>query len=298
MDDKCIKCLIKAQMDCINGNASCETKVDFLFSFFRLLEEKSKALKTAELFHEATVLRKKYFGITQDFKIEKEYSNQLVLELEKQIKTKILLSNNPIYTAFKYALVGNIIDFAVIPSMSLCETLINEIYSVVSGLNLEKTDIFSDFLEEMSRSKKIVYITDNCGEIVFDRLFIEELKKIYKIDVTVIARGSDVINDATSRDLQLIGFEKHAKILSNGTPFAGTVLEKITAEAKSEIERADLIISKGQGNFETLYGCGYNVYYAFLCKCTKLCEQFEVAKNTGVFIKETIKEGRKQCTQV
>ena len=118
-------------------------------------------------------------------------------------------------------------------------------------------------------------MTDNCGEVVCDRLVIEELSRRFpSLSVTVLVRGQDALNDATREDAAQVGLDSVADIADNGCGVAGTPLEYVGEAARGLLEGADVILSKGQGNFETMHGCGLNVYYSFLCKCDWFQKRF------------------------
>ena len=114
----------------------------------------------------------------------------------------------------------------------------------------------------------MVYLTDNCGEVVLDKMLVKLLKEMYpNLDITVIVRGEQILNDATMEDAVQIGMTDMVNVIGNGNNIAGTWLDAVSEQALKLIDQADVIIAKGQGNFETLYGCGKNIYYMFLCKC-------------------------------
>ena len=130
-------------------------------------------------------------------------------------------------------------------------------------------------------------MTDNCGEIVLDKLLLESIQKAAPyVKCTVIVRGEPVLNDATMDDALQVGIEKCGKVIPNGTNIAGTYIPWVSAEAKKALDEADILISKGQGNFESLHGCGLNIYYLFLCKCQWFMERFGLPQYSGVFINE------------
>ena len=130
-------------------------------------------------------------------------------------------------------------------------------------------------------------MTDNCGEIVLDKLLLETIAGIAPhVEKTIIVRGEPVLNDATMEDALQVGIEKCGKVIPNGTNIAGTYIPWLSAEAKLAMDEADILISKGQGNFESLHGCGRNIYYLFLCKCQWFMERFGLPQYSGVFINE------------
>ena len=137
-------------------------------------------------------------------------------------------------------------------------------------------------------AKRLVYFTDNCGEIVTDKLLISTFRDINPdLHITVIVRGKPVLNDATLEDAKHIHMEDVAqKVIGNGTGLPGNVIGAISQEAMTEVENADLLISKGQGNYEGLSGCGLNIYYLFLCKCEMFMRRFGVEQFTGIMTRE------------
>ena len=132
-------------------------------------------------------------------------------------------------------------------------------------------------------NKRMKYLHDNCGEIALDTLLIDEIHRQFSCEVMSIVRGEPVLNDATGADARMCGIDRY---MGNGTAIAGTELSLICDEARSWIDQSDLIISKGQGNFETLYGHGMNVYYLFLCKCEYFTRRFGLKQFEGVFANE------------
>ncbi len=120
-----------------------------------------------------------------------------------------------------------------------------------------------------------------------DKLFIKEIKSMFpKVNITVIVKGKPVLNDATIDDAKSIGLDDAATVIHNGCNIAGTALNKISPCAKETINNANVIIAKGQANFETLNGCGKNIYYLFLCKCTLYSKRFNLPKFTGLLLNE------------
>ena len=136
-------------------------------------------------------------------------------------------------------------------------------------------------------AKRIVFLIDNCCEIVLDKILIRVIGNMNALaEMTAIVRGAPVLNDCTLEDAKQVELETVARVIDNGTAIAGTCLERITDEARQAIEEADVVISKGQGNFETLSGSGRNVYYLFLCKCHKFSVQFGVPEMTPMLLND------------
>jgi uncharacterized protein with ATP-grasp and redox domains len=130
-------------------------------------------------------------------------------------------------------------------------------------------------------ARSILYLADNAGEIVFDRLLIERLPAGR---VTVVVRGAPVINDATRADAQVAGLDRIAEIIDNGSDAPGTVLEDCSAQFRERFESADVIIAKGQGNFETLSAAGANICFLLKIKCPVLATHTGIELGTQALI--------------
>jgi uncharacterized protein with ATP-grasp and redox domains len=138
---------------------------------------------------------------------------------------------------------------------------------------------------QLEAEKKLLYLTDNAGEIGFDRIFAEQIHKHYPhLEITFCVRGGPAANDATREDAAAVGIP--FPVIDNGNCVAATELTLLGAEAKRAMDAADVIIAKGQGNAESLYGCGYNVYYVFLIKCIRFAERFGKPMLTPMLLRE------------
>lgn len=230
------------------------------------------------------LLTNKFFIEDIYLNVKKEY-NELLLSKSEEIFKEVERSSEQLNLALKYAMVGNFIDFGAMDKVDK-----NKLENIILKVREQDIDIeeYDNFLKDLNDAKEIVYLADNAGEIVFDKIFIMILQKLYKnLKITVIVRGKPIYNDATIRDAKEIGLCEIVEVIDNGTDIPGTQLDKITTKTKEIIDSADLIISKGQGNFETLFGCKKNIYYIFLCKCDLFTKRFNLEKFKGVFVNET-----------
>ena len=152
------------------------------------------------------------------------------------------------------------------------------------SLDLDKA-VYENFCRELEQGKKLLYLTDNAGEIGFDRIFAEAIHKKYPdLQITFCVRGAPAMNDATRDDAREVGIP--FPVIDNGNRVAGTELTLLGQEAREALESADVIIAKGMANTETMYGCGYNIYYAFLIKCPRFVSVFGKPKMTPMLVKE------------
>lgn len=193
-------------------------------------------------------------------KIKKQF-NELALKLYSELRKLIIGSEDPLATAILLAIAGNIIDFGVKSSLEEAdlETAISESLAVdFHGAQLES------FQDSVTKAEEILYLCDNAGEIVFDRLLIEQLP--YE-KVTVVVKGKPVINDATMEDALLVGLPKIVEVIDNGSDGPGTILESCSEEFRRRFADADLIIAKGQGNYETLSDVEKDMFFILKTKC-------------------------------
>jgi damage-control phosphatase, subfamily I len=209
------------------------------------------------------------------YRVKKQF-NSLALQLYPDLRKQIISSGDRLETAVRLAIAGNIIDFGVKSSLSESEVkkTIND--SLSGYLDPEQVQNFKNAVIE---AEKILYLADNAGEIVFDQLLIEQLP-IEKI--TVVVRGSPVINDATIEDANVVGLDRIVEVIDNGSDGPGTILETCSQSFRDRFEDADLIIAKGQGNYETLSGIDKNIYFLLKIKCPL------IAQNIGYQVGEMI----------
>ena len=216
-------------------------------------------------------------GIDQDpfEKIKKEF-NAVALSLYPSLRARVKASPDPLWTASRLAIAGNIIDFGIFTSIDI-EKSINE------SLRTEiAVDEFASFREDLMATEEILYLLDNAGEIVFDRLLIEELKKAGK-RVTAVVKGSAVLNDVTPQDAVQVGLSTICEVIDNGSDAIGTILPWTSPDFRERFEKAALIISKGQGNFETLFGTEKRTYFLFQSKCDVVSRELGLSPCSMLF---------------
>lgn len=277
-----MSCLVKRQLKMLDKYEDEEKKALYMRDALSIISN----MKTGEAAPVAVSrmdrLFIEYFGEKFSFEAEKKKYNDLILEREDEIYSKIKnFSGDKILLALKYARIGNYIDFGALNSVED-----ERLSSLIEGACDEEIDPaeYANFKRELESARRMVYLPDNCGEIVFDKIFIRILKEEYPdLDLRIIVRGAPVLNDATVADAKYVGIDKYAPVIGNGSGIAGNYLPEISEEALGLIDSADLILAKGQGNFETMLGCGRNVYYAFLCKCEWFVRRFGMKRLEGVF---------------
>jgi uncharacterized protein with ATP-grasp and redox domains len=218
----------------------------------------------------AQLLHRKIKAITKiddPYKEKKQYFNRFALELFPKFKTLIEKSEKPLEMAIRLAIAGNIIDLGVKSSLE-----ISEVQSVIDNALTDPFDTaeLDLFKTEIAKAKDILYLADNAGEIVFDKFLIEQ---IGADKITFVVKGLPIINDATIQDAKEAGITDMVRVIDNGDDAPGTIPETCSKEFRERFAKADLIISKGQGNFETLSDVDKNIFFIFKAKCPVVAKQ-------------------------
>ena len=281
----CMCCALNKQEQKIRHYPDMEKKTEYMKKVMALMANTEEKDCAPSLSVDIQKLYSSFWNCPmEDFtEIKKEF-NQLMLNMEVSIEDKIRKSNDPLEKALLYARIGNYIDFAALSNVdqSTVITLLDE----KSSEALDEKE-YKNFLHDLSSAKKLVYLTDNCGEVVLDKMAVKILKEQYpNLDITVIVRGYPVVNDATMEDAEEIGLTDLVNVIGNGSNVGGTWIPGISSESRELLYNADLIIAKGQGNFETLNDCGLNIYYLFLCNCDLFLRRFHAEHLQGMFLNE------------
>lgn len=273
-NQKCIDCCRKKASGFITDSELPEEIQQKALKELADLLEEGAVLSAPELMSRMLALTDPYTGIQATYEAPKKLFDDLLLSKEEFIMNEIFKDEDPFLAAIQFAVTGNYIDFAGVDDVQ--ESKLQELLDNRTNISLDKEELDS-LRRELSQAKRLLYITDNAGEIVLDKMFIRTLKSLYpNLEIAVLARALPVLNDATVEDARIIGMEQHAKVLSNGTSIPGTNIDLLPDESAIWLDDADLCIAKGQGNFESLRGCGRNIYYLFLCKCSLFTEAFQV----------------------
>ena len=284
LNSECIRCLLNKYMDSIPETASEEAKVAYIKSLLNVVLDADENTSAPEAVEQVMIAREEILGVGDDYTKEKAYYNAKMLALESRIEQKIVSSPDPFRAALEFCLAGNYIDFGTLQGVQ--ENKLMEILENASHFTLPPDEV-EHLRNDCKTARRIVFLIDNCGEIVLDKILIRVIGNMNALaEMTAIVRGAPVLNDCTLEDAKQVELGAVARVIDNGTAIAGTCLERITDEARQAIEEADVIISKGQGNFETLSGSGRNVYYLFLCKCHKFSVQFGVPQMSAMLLND------------
>ena len=282
--DSCVECLYSRQINLVKDK-DADVAAAYLADIKSILDNRGDEDCSPYLVYLFKQKYKEYFGTnTKSFSDEKRKFNDLVLDMLPELQEKIDEASDPLCQALFMARLGNYIDFGAMNVVNEDEFL-----SLFDAMTISENDMktYDQFIKECGEAKNLLLLADNCGEIVLDVLFIQELKTRFKdLDVTVLVRGEEALNDVTMEDAYYVGLHNVAYVIDNGNAVTGTVYNMCPPEVQKLIDGADVILSKGQGNYESLSGSGRHVFYSFLAKCDLFMKRFDVPRLTGLFVVE------------
>ena len=223
----------------------------------------------------------KISGVKDPFKEIKENSNKFALKLYPELKQEINNSEDRLLAAVKLSIIGNIIDYGAKNSLDVPKE-IDYLFQGDFKTDNKNNPIFfkyKQFKEALNKVNNIIYLADNAGEVVFDRLLIEELVEELGKEVIYVVKSKPIINDALIEDALFCGINRTAKLISSGSDAPGTLLKYCSPEFIRLYQKAELIISKGQGNYEALSEEDRPTFFLFRAKCPVITE--DVGCNVG-----------------
>jgi uncharacterized protein with ATP-grasp and redox domains len=201
----------------------------------------------------------------------KKRSNRLALSLYPGLKEIVASSKDPLLTACKMAIAGNAIDFGPQADYGDLNSIVET--SLASPFSI---DYYREFKKSVEKASQILYLGDNAGEVVFDRILIEQIRLIKRMDITFVVREKPIINDATMDDALAVGLNEVASIIPNGSDAPATILSQCSPQILELYSSADVIISKGQGNYESLSREQTNIFFLLRAKCPVVAEPLNV----------------------
>ena len=282
MSATCAACFLPKRMEMIRNHTDPHKAFLLTKELLRTFADAPADMDSATLGGICDSMIQEQCGITGDlFAQEKMQSNRFVLERAEMIRQRIQAAPDPVYAGLQFATLGNYLDFAALYGKVSFDAL-DKMLLDAGKMELSQA-CYRQFCCDLEAGRTLLYITDNAGELVFDRLFAEVLAEKYPhLEITFLVRGENVANDATRQDA--LDVQLPFPVLDNGTAIGGTSLDRICSEAREAFDRADVILAKGMGNTESLFGCGRNVYYAFLVKCQHFADFFNAPLMKPLFI--------------
>jgi hypothetical protein len=287
MKDECKQCLLNSFEGYLQNRAvENKMKDQIMFRIRAYIEGIRADMPTPEVARVGNQIMASSLKNDDLFEKEKRKSNDIVLKRYAELKDYIHLSSDPFNLALRLSIAGNILDFVSFPALyEKGSTKIDETIDFVL-----RTDFAIDDSKELKKniqsSKTLLYLGDNAGEIVLDKLFLETINHP---NVYYAVRGGPVINDVTLTDAFYVGINYLARLISNGYDAPSTIIEKSSKNFLDVYQKADLIISKGQGNYEGLMmNERSDLFYLLMVKCNVIAEILHVKK--GDFV---VKRNRK-----
>ena len=209
------------------------------------------------------------------YRDDKDQATQQALALYPELKKKVSVASDPLEMAVRIAIAGNIIDLGVSESYDLDATLkrvLTQAFAINDLAPLRST---------LARSKSVLYLADNAGETVFDRILIESLD----LPVSYVVKAGPIINDATFEDAVAAGIDQVAEIIDNGSNAPGTLLDQCSELFRQRFAQADLIIAKGQANYESLSDSSAPIFFLLQAKCNVIARDLAIAEG-GIVLKQ------------
>ncbi len=275
-DIRCVSCFERSYRRLFKKyNVSIALQQEFMSYFNELLND-SDDLSSPEIQRELNMKFCSLIGVTDPFYEEKKQSNQQALEVFNRWKPVVFSESDSFKTTLRLAIAGNIMDYGASDDFDIDSVVVKVLHA---DFALDDSCLLK---EKINSAQKILYLGDNAGEIVFDRLFIETN---LSDKVTYVVKGSPVLNDVTMEDADEVSMTQTAKVITNGYNAPSTILEKSSDEFLEYYNSADLIISKGQGNLEGLINKNdERIFFLLMVKCEVIADLLGVAKGSFVVV--------------
>ena len=278
---ECIPCLLRQTLEASRLTTDDETiHEQMLRKVLRSASEMNLRESPPLMAQRIHRLIRQMTGDNDPYRDIKDRFNHFALELYPELKERIKQSRKPLDMAIRLAIAGNIIDSGV--NHHINETLVHN--AIEHALTAPLAGDPEEFREAVSKAKDILYLADNAGEIVFDRLLIEQMP-LEKI--TLVVKGSPIINDACLADARATGIADLVEVIDNGSDAPGTILAECSEKFKRRFENADLIIAKGQGNYETLSDVKKDIFFVLKAKCPVIAHHIGCEVGSLVFLRNT-----------
>ncbi|MDG5854552.1 damage-control phosphatase ARMT1 family protein [Clostridium beijerinckii] len=280
--DKCLPCMVN-QVIKVANITGVNNKEVLLKEVFTYLSKMDFEETTPEVIGEIFGMIKEHTNNQDPYKETRNYYNTLFLKLLPEFERKIEQAENSFQLAVRYAIVGNIIDFNPIHN-----TLLEDIFDYFEKMEqLELAiDDSKELAEDILNSKTLLYLGDNCGEICMDKILLKKIKELNpNVKISFGVRGKPVVNDSIAEDAYAVGIDEYAEVIDNGDGSLGTVLKRTSREFKEVYKKADVVIAKGQANYECLSEEKKNIYFLLMTKCDVIANDIGVSEKRMICMK-------------
>jgi len=274
-DYRCFFCFVRAFEKLLEKeNITNEAKALFSLDMIRLYQKRHKNFSAPLFSRELHKVLKNYTQNPDPYKAEKKKNNDQAINMLPELENIMQQSEDTFSTALRLSIAGNIMDFAANNTFNLQAT-------IGSALSTEFAIDHSDILKhKIEKAKTVLYLGDNAGEIVFDKLLIREINHP---DLTYVVRGAPIINDATMEDADYTGMKEIANVITSGYDVPSTIIDKSSKQFQQYFRESDIILSKGQGNLEGLLPLNDDrIFFLLMVKCDVIAEFLKVRKNSFI----------------
>lgn len=280
VDGRCMACQFKSFELLMNKNKVDYSRRQEFFGFYNLTMGRMYHLSMPEIHSLLNEEFCRITGLTDLYINEKQQSNAVAMQLYNELKPEVLNSTDPFKKALGLSIAGNIMDYGASGEFDIHQTIAKVLHTPFA------IDHSIELKKRINAASKILYLGDNAGEIVFDKMLIELM---IHPNVVFAVRGGAVLNDATMEDALAVGMEEVADVIDNGTRIPSTILSKCSDGFLKHYHEADLILSKGQGNFEGLMNENdARIFFLMMVKCDVVAESVGAEKGSFVVFNKTL----------
>lgn len=281
VDGRCMDCMFRTFERLMDKFQVNNVDRQTFFQFYNETMAQGAGLTMPQIHRELNNEFCKLTGVKDPFSEEKLKSNLITMQLYDELRTQVIKSHDPFNMALRLSIAGNIMDYGPNATFDIHQTIQQVLESDFA------IDHATELKQRIKSAKKVLYLGDNAGEIVFDKLFIEMIMHHH---LTYAVRGSAVLNDVTMQDAEQVEMDLVADVISNGYDASSTVLSECSPEFMNVYRSADVIISKGQGNLEGLIDeDDPRLFFLLMVKCEVIAELLDVPKGSFVVYNRSLK---------
>ena len=282
-DAYCLPCLMHQVVKVADLSGQKENEALYRKVFEHLTED--RLFRTApEIFGETVALMAEETDCKDPYRETRNHFNRIFLQLLPQFDEAISAAADPFAQAVRYAIMGNIIDFGQVHAFDSDDVL--RFFHEADAREYAIDEVES-LRAALKGARRVLYLGDNCGEICLDKLLLKQIRLLApQAKLTFGVRGVPIINDSIEEDAWFVGIDEYAEIISNGSICCGTILPRTSEAFRAAYQAADVVISKGQGNYESLNDeRGKEIYFLLMAKCAVIAQKIGVPVNSQLCMK-------------
>lgn len=276
----CLPCLFRQTLESARMVTDDEEMIkDILKKYSKMLPELIDSEATAPMIaEEMQGYIKKVSGVSDPYAEIKKRNLDSVFKLLSLVKKEIAAAEDPLLAALLMSAMGNSIDAGVSLNVNIKDNIERALKESFAHSD------YQQFLGELKEADELLFIADNTGEAVFDKLLLKKIKEEYDLKITYSVRETAVLNDITAEGALELGIDQYAEIIKSGSKAPGMIMDSASKEFLKHYQKADLVISKGQGNLESLYGIESGIYFLLKAKCEVIAEFLNVNEGDFIFL--------------